>query len=110
MTQYLRGSFSVGPKPGENKELDENWERTFGGKKASDSLPEPDGAVVSREVHRALEPLEEQVAAGLAENEALRRTLAEIHRLARDASAKSMQGVRMDDTWDTLVALTREYA
>lgn len=32
MTQYLRGSFSVGAKPGENSEMGANWERTFGRK------------------------------------------------------------------------------
>ena len=73
MTQYLRGAFSVGAKPGESKEMDDNWERTFGKKAVSDAVL----------VDKALEPLRADVLKGLEANERMEQALQEVVRLAR---------------------------
>lgn len=73
MTQYLRGAFSVGAKPGESKEMDDNWERTFGKKAVSDAVL----------VDQALEPLRADVLKGIEANERMEKALREVVRLAK---------------------------
>lgn len=73
MTQYLRGAFSVGAKPGESKEMDDNWERTFGKKAVSDAVL----------VDQALEPLRADILKGIEANERMEKALREVVRLAK---------------------------
>lgn len=112
MTQYLRGSFSVGAKPGETEEMEDNWNRIFG-KKNEDLVPaEPKEALAAAGLEKtdpdsrllqALEPIQKQILEGLAENERLRAVLKEVHRRA-DRSADAVSTV------DAVAALTREWA